>query len=91
MQNQIQELTQFRYELYRNLNKRADPILNLVDAISCQTNVSSVAELSLTEQFTRQYPSLYDAIAAAGEIAPLVVARLAARHLTLPSQFSLLP
>jgi hypothetical protein len=88
MQNQVHELTQFRHELYRNLNKRADPILELVDAISCQTNVSSVAELSLTEQFTRQYSSLYAAIAAAGELDPLLVARLAAQHLTLPSLLS---
>ncbi len=60
--------------------------MNLIDALSCQTNVSTVPELSLAAQFERQYPSLYDAIAAASELDSLLVARLAGPTLRRPEE-----
>lgn len=59
---QQNKLKQFRHKLYQNLNKRSDSILDLVDALSCQTNCTSPVQLSLQPQFRREYPSVFSAI-----------------------------
>lgn len=55
------QLCRFREILYQNLDKRADAILNFVDALSSNTGATSVVELSLNPLFTRSYSSVYAA------------------------------
>jgi hypothetical protein len=66
--------------LYQHLNKRADATLDLLDALSSQTNARSVVELSLNPCFRRAYHSLYRAIGEMG-LSNQALARLAAPHL----------
>jgi len=40
-------LRQFRQEVYQNFNKRADTLMNLLDALSSNTTGQTVVELSL--------------------------------------------
>lgn len=61
MNNQSQ-LEQFREQVYQSLEKSADAILDLLDALSGQTGARSVAELSLEASFRREYSSVYAAI-----------------------------
>ena len=55
-------LVQFRQELTASFDKRADCLMNLVDAICSNTQARSIAELSLNPICRYQYASLYDAI-----------------------------
>lgn len=55
------QLSRFREILYQNLDKRADAILNFVDALSSSTGATSVVELSLNPLFERSYSSVYAA------------------------------
>jgi len=55
------QLNQFRYELYQNLDNRADAVMDLLDAMS-STRASSVVEYSLSPEFRRSYSSLFKAI-----------------------------
>jgi len=57
-----QPLTQFRQELYNSFTHRPDAIMNLLDALSSNTDAFSVAQLSLNPRFSYQYPSVYDGI-----------------------------
>jgi hypothetical protein len=57
------KFSQFRYSLYNeHFNNRNDALLDLVDALSANTQFRSVAELSLSPAFSRDYNSLYKAI-----------------------------
>lgn len=58
-----QQLTQFREQVYQNFNKRADTLMDLLDAISSNTQARSVVELSLQDCFRRDYSSLFKAVA----------------------------
>ena len=58
----VAQLLHFRYELKNSFTHRPDAIMNLLDAISSNTDAISVAELSLNPCFGYQYPSLYDGI-----------------------------
>jgi len=58
----INQLKQFREEVYQSVRRSADGLLNLMDALSSQTSARSVAELSLEPAFERQYSSVYQAI-----------------------------
>jgi hypothetical protein len=55
-------LAQFRKKVYQNFNKRADTMMNLLDALCSQTQASSVVELSLENCFQRSYSSIFKAL-----------------------------
>lgn len=57
-------LTAFRSHLYACFPKRADAIMNLLDALTCHgRECNSVVQLCNTPAFERQYSSITDAIA----------------------------
>jgi len=56
-------LTQFRQQVYQNFNKRADVLMDALDALCSQTGARSVVELSLESCFRRQYTALFKGIA----------------------------
>jgi hypothetical protein len=57
-----QNLAQFRKEVYQNFNKRADTLMDLLDAICSQTKTGSVVELSLQKCFRRSYSAIFKAM-----------------------------
>jgi hypothetical protein len=59
------QLTQFRDEVYQNFNncKRTDTLMDLVDALSSNTNARTVVELTLSPHFRRHYSALNKAVA----------------------------
>jgi hypothetical protein len=58
----LNQLEQFRNDLYEWLPHRADALMDLLDALSSNTTARSVVELSLNPCFRRQYSSLHDGI-----------------------------
>ncbi|MFQ5631742.1 MAG: hypothetical protein ACE5I1_23465 [bacterium] len=58
----VQQLFQFRSELYQALTKRTDAALDLVDALASIPSARSVIDLSQSEPFRRGFSSVYDAI-----------------------------
>ena len=58
------QLEQFREQVYQNLNKRADAIMDLLDALSSNSQARSVVELSLEACFRREHTSVFKAITA---------------------------
>jgi hypothetical protein len=58
------QLKQFREQVYQNLNKRADAIMDLLDALSSNSQAHSVVELSLEACFRREHTSVFKAITA---------------------------
>jgi len=82
-----QALTQFRQQVYQNFNKRADTLMDLLDALCSHDRARHVVELTLEAAFRRHYTALYDAIA---EYRPRKgeLARLAAKHLPAPRRRS---
>lgn len=60
---QATQLTQFRQEVYQNFNKRADALMDLLDALSSTSRAQSVVELSLESCFRREHTSVFKAIA----------------------------
>ena len=84
-QENAQQLTQFRLEVYQNFNKRADTLMDLVDALSSNTQARSVVELSLSTSFRRDYTSLFKAISEyQPEKATKSLAQLAGPYLSPP-------
>lgn len=79
------ELEQFRQQLYQNFNKRADTLMELVDALCSYPEANSVVALSLAPCFRRGHASLYAAIAD-WEWEEETMARLAAPYVTQPKQ-----
>ena len=79
------DLTQFRQQVYQNFNKRADTLMELLDALCSNHNARHVVELSLTAAFRRHYTALFQAI---GEYRPQAgeLAHLAAAHLPAPKK-----
>jgi len=59
---QVNRLRDFREDLYLLFPKRADAIIDLIDAISSNTFAASPTELSLNPFFQRQYRSVHAAI-----------------------------
>ena len=55
-------LEQFRLELHETLSYRRDTLLDMLDALSSNTNARSVVELSLSAFFRREYSSITDGI-----------------------------
>jgi len=78
-------LAQFRYQVYQNFNKRADSLMDLLDALCSNDNARSVAELSLSPHFRRGYSALFKAIAHF-DLNNSDLAHLAAPHLPAPQQ-----
>jgi hypothetical protein len=62
MNEHIAEFTDLRKKLHSSIPYRADAIIDLIDALSANTQAKSVAELSLDPLFRRKYTSLYDAV-----------------------------
>jgi len=80
-------LTQFREQVYQNFNKRADAIMDLLDALSSNRQARSVVELSLETCFRREHTSIFKAITAyRPEWMSKNLAQLAASHLPEPRQ-----
>ena len=78
-------MEQFRQQLYQNFNKRADALIELVDALCSYPEANSVVELSLAACFRRGHASLYAAIADF-KWEEEAMARLAAPYVTQPKQ-----
>jgi hypothetical protein len=65
-----QKLVKFRELLYRQFFRRKDAIFELIDALSTSAkHCNSVVQLSKSPFFTRQYPSITDAITDGLEVA----------------------
>jgi hypothetical protein len=56
------DFAQFRKEVYQNFNKRADTMMDLLDALCSQTHASSVVELSLESCFRRSHSAIFHAL-----------------------------
>lgn len=56
------QIKQFRQEVYQNFNKRADTLMDLLDALSSNTSAHTVVELSLNPAFRCEYSSLFTAL-----------------------------
>lgn len=56
------QLEQFRDEMYKNLDNRADTVMELLDAIGSMPEASSVVEYSLSPAFRRSYSTIFKAI-----------------------------
>ena len=61
-EKRINELQQFRVELYHTFSQRADAVYELIDTLAGEPDVRSPAELSLSPLFRRQYGSIYDGV-----------------------------
>lgn len=57
------QIEQFRTKVYQNFNKRADGMMDLLDAICSQTRAKSVVELSLESAFRGSYSAVFKALA----------------------------
>jgi hypothetical protein len=55
-------LQEFRQGLYAALGNAKDALFELTDALATETQARSLPELSLSPFFTRQWPSLYQAL-----------------------------
>ena len=62
IEQSTKQLEQFRYALYQNLDKRADTIMELLDAMGSMPGASSVVEYSLSPAFRRSYSTIFKAI-----------------------------
>jgi hypothetical protein len=58
----LNTLQAFRHGLYECLERGADGLFNLADALLSQPQAQSLAQLSLSPFFQRSWPSLYQAI-----------------------------
>ena len=92
------QLEQFRQELYHSFERRADAIMELLDALASQTLARSVVELCLEAVFRREYSSLYTAIdgffrasdpalaARERRLQEMTLLRVIAKHLLPPTE-----
>lgn len=58
----LNNLKQFRNDIYRSLGNGRDALFDLMDAVITTRGVSSLVELSLSPVFRREWPSLYEAL-----------------------------
>lgn len=56
------QIQQFRKAVYQSISKRADSILDLVDALTVAGHVDSPVALSEETPFRRKFSSVYDAL-----------------------------
>lgn len=52
----------YRQEAYESLTRGADALFNLADALLCESQAKSLAELSLSPFFERKWSSVYEAL-----------------------------
>jgi DDE superfamily endonuclease len=52
----------YRNEVYKSLTRGADSLFNLADALLCESQAKSLAELSLSPFFERKWSSMYEAL-----------------------------
>lgn len=57
-------LRQVRQQLYTRFERRSDALFDLTDALLCESQAKSLAELSLSPQFQRTWTSVYKALQA---------------------------
>jgi hypothetical protein len=57
--NSLQDIQQFRNQIFQNLGKCRNAFMDLMDAVLTSRSVSSLAEFSLNPLFRRQYASVY--------------------------------
>jgi hypothetical protein len=57
--NSLQDIQQFRNQIFQNLGKGRNAFMDLMDAVLTSRSVSSLAEFSLSPLFRRQYASVY--------------------------------
>jgi hypothetical protein len=62
----INQLVQFREQVYESFSQRQDSLMDLLDALCGNERADSVVELSLNPLFRREYSALYAAIASLG-------------------------
>jgi hypothetical protein len=55
-------LKQIRQQVYDCMERGADALFNLADALLCESQARSLPELSLSPFFERRWPSLYEAL-----------------------------
>ena len=58
----VKNFEEFRRQLRASFQKRRDALLELIDAVAGNTRFNSPVALSLSSLFSRQYPSLHDAV-----------------------------
>jgi hypothetical protein len=58
----VAQLQNFRKSLHDLLPQRADSTMDLLDALSSNTNADSVVKLSLNPLFRRRYSSVFDVV-----------------------------
>ncbi len=80
------QLEQFRKQVYQNFNKRADTLMELMDALSSHRNAKSVVELSLDACFRRGHDSIFQGIAE-WKWETDHLAEMAAEYLPKPRQY----
>jgi hypothetical protein len=62
MNNVVTQLQEFRQAIYNNLCKAQDATFELMDALLLTRTAQSLADLSLSCVFRRQWPSVYEAL-----------------------------
>jgi len=62
MNNVVTQLLEFRQAIYNNLRKAQDATFELMDALLLTRTAQSLADLSLSCVFRRQWPSVYEAL-----------------------------
>jgi DDE superfamily endonuclease len=73
IQDNINQLVQFRSKIYQSVQQRRDSVMDLLDALCANDGAKSVVELSLNGLFRREYSALYKAIEGLGggvEVSP---------------------
>jgi hypothetical protein len=55
-------LTRLRQQAYARFVRAGDAMMNLCDALLCETQARTLAEVSLSPFFERQWPSVYEAL-----------------------------
>ncbi|MEG4589828.1 transposase [Microcoleus sp. MOSTC5] len=60
--NVVTQLQEFRQAIYKNLCKAQDATFELMDALLLTRKAQSLADLSLSCVFRRQWPSVYEAL-----------------------------
>ena len=82
--NTLARLSAFRQELYACFCKAGDALFNCIDALLSETPARSLAELSLSPFFVRQWPSLYQALQEAS-VDRVALQRLFCTYVSLPA------
>ena len=78
-------LADFRRDVYACFGKAADALMNAADALLTETSAQSLAELSLSPFFERQWPSLYEAFQDA-TIDRSALKDVVAKHAPMPKE-----